>query len=241
MAQWKVGDVMTREVITVTPEATYRELVDTLLDNDVTAAPVVDGENVVIGVVSEADLLHKVESVGEEHRRRVIIRSERRHADQKAHGMVAAKLMTAPPVTVTADASVVAAARKLEATGVKRMPVVDSAGRLVGIVSRRDLLRMHTRLDSEIRSDVVNAVLVRALSIDPHAVHVDVVDGVVTIDGKVETRSLADITKRLIADVPGVVDIVDKLGWEQDDARLIRAPGYTFGTAERLMRPSSRD
>jgi osmotically-inducible protein OsmY len=100
---------------------------------------------------------------------------------------------------------------------------------------------MHTRLDSEIRSDVVNAVLVRALSIDPHAVHVDVVDGLVTIDGKVETRSLADITKRLIADVPGVVDIVDKLGWEQDDARLIRAPGYTFGTAERLMRPSSRD
>jgi CBS domain-containing protein len=239
MAQWKVRDVMAREVISVTPAATYRELVDTLLDNHVTAVPVVDADGRVVGVVSEADLLHKVEFIGEEHRPRVIIRSGRRHAEQKAHGMVAAELMTSPAVTVAADASVVAAARMLEAHNVKRMPVVDSRGRLIGIVSRRDLLRMHTRLDSEIRSDIVDVVLVHALAIDPRTVEVAVDDGIVTIDGKVETHSLADIARRMIADVPGVVDIVDRLEWERDDAHLVRGRGYAFGTGEQLMRPPS--
>lgn len=240
MAQWKVCDVMTRQVISVTSEATYRELVDTLLDNDIAATPVVDGD-VVVGVVSEADLLHKVEAVGEEHRRHVSISPARRHADHKAHGTVAAELMTAPPITISADASVVAAARKLDASGVKRMPVVDADGHLLGIVSRRDLLRMHTRPDSEIRRDVVDTVLVRELSVDPRSVRVEVIDGMVTLGGRVETRSLADITKRLVADVPGVVDIVDKLAWDLDDTSLIRTSGYAFGSAERLMRPTSHD
>jgi CBS-domain-containing membrane protein len=239
MAQWKVRDVMTREVISVSPTATYRDLVDALLDNDVTAAPVVDEDGLVVGVVSEADLLKKVESLGEEHRPRVIIRPERRHAEQKARGAVAAELMTTPAVTVTADVSVVAAARMLEEHRVRRMPVVDGGGRLIGIVSRRDLLRIHTRPDAEIHSDIVDGVLVHALAVDPRAIDVAVVNGEVTIDGKVETRSLADIAKRLIANVPGVVHVIGGLGWEQDDADIIRARGYAFGTPEQLMRPPS--
>lgn len=220
MAQWKVRDVMTRNAISVPLDATYRELVDTLLDNDVTAAPVVDEDGVVVGIVSEADLLHRVEAVGEEHRPRIIIRSSRRAAAHKAHAMVAAELMSSPAVTVNPDASVVVAARQLEARGVKRMPVVDGRGRLMGIVSRRDLLRMHTRPDSEIHHDIVDGILRRSLSIDPRTVQVQVVDGVVTLDGRVDNRSLAGLTVRMATDVPGVVDVVDKLTWERDDSHF---------------------
>jgi CBS domain len=99
--------------------------------------------------------------------------------------------MTAPAVTATRETSVVAAASRLEAKRIKRTPVVDAEGRLVGIVSRRDLLRMHTRPDSEIRSDVVDNVLRRSLRIDPLVVQVDVVNGVVTLNGYLET-SLQD-------------------------------------------------
>ena len=174
MTQWKVRDVMTCKVVSVPADATYRTLVDTLLDNSVSAAPVVDAEGFVVGVVSEADLLHKVESGGDQQRPLIIIRPARRAAAHKAHGMVAAELMSSPAITVGPDTSVVAAARQLEANGVKRLLVIDTDGRLVGVVSRRDLLRMHTRSDEDILHDIADDVLGRSLSIDPDVVHVKV-------------------------------------------------------------------
>jgi CBS domain-containing protein len=237
MAQWKVRDVMTRKVVSVPVDATYRRLVDTLLDNNVSAAPVVDAEGFVVGVVSEADLLHKVESGGDQQRPPIIIRPARRAAAHKARGMVAAELMSSPAITVGPDTSVVAAARQLEANDIKRLPVIDTDGRLVGVVSRRDLLRMHTRSDSDILHDIADDVLGRSLSIDPHAVHVKVVDGVVTLEGRVETRGLAGLVVRMTAAEPGVVDVIEKLTWDKDDSD-VHGPGYALGSAERLMHPS---
>lgn len=237
MTQWMVRDVMTRDVVSVNLDTPYREIVDALVGRKVSAAPVVDDYGRVVGVVSEADLLHKVEFVGEEHQRRIFERPARRSAREKAHGAVAADLMTAPAITAGPQLSVAAAARRMETERVKRLPVVDGDGRLVGVVSRRDLLRMHLRPDSELRDDIVDNVLRRALWIDPRTVQVDVVNGVVTLGGRVEGRSTAGLVVRLTGDVPGVVDVVDRLGWEYDDSDLAHSKGYAFGSATRLMRP----
>ena len=211
MRQWLVQDVMTRDVLVVTPDTPYREIVDSLVRGQVTATPVVDEERRVIGVVSEADVLHKVEFIGDEHQRRTFERSSRRSAREKAHAAVAADLMSAPPITVRPETPVVAAARRMETARLKSLPVVDADGRLVGIVSRRDLLRMHMRPDQEIRDDIVENVLQRALWIDPVCVEIDVIDGRVAVAGRLERKSTAGLVVRLIADVPGVVAVVDRL------------------------------
>lgn len=236
MRQWTVEEVMTRDVVSVAPDASYREVVDALVNSGVSAAPVVDAGGHVLGVISEADLLHKVEAVGDEQHRRILGGLHR--TDVKADATVAADLMTAPAVVIEPDASVVVAARRLERVQIKRMPVVDAQQRLVGIVSRRDLLRIHTRLDADIRVDIVDNVLRRTLWIDPLTVEVDVNDGVVTLTGEVESRSLAALAVKLAAEVAGVVEVIDRLTWTQDDSRLVRSHGYAFATPERLLRPS---
>jgi CBS domain-containing protein len=231
MRQWQVKDVMTRDVLTVTPQTPYREIVDSLVRRQVTAAPVVDEQGRVVGVVSEADLLYKVEFAGN---RRTFARPSRR----SSRAEVAADLMTAPAITAGPETPVAEAARRMETERVKRLPVVDADGRLVGIVSRRDLLHMHMRPDPEIRDDVVEDVLRRALWIDPVSVEVDVVDGRVTITGRVERRSTAELVVRLVGTVPGVVAVVDRLAWTFDDSDLVRARGYAFGDPERLVHPA---
>ncbi|MFY1671447.1 CBS domain-containing protein [Plantactinospora sp. WMMB334] len=236
MRRWRVEDVMTRDVVSVAPDATYREVVDTLTGAGVSAAPVLDADGRVLGVVSEADLLHKVEAIGDEQHRRIF--AGRRRVDSRTRATVAADLMTAPAVVVSPDAPVSTAARRLEKERIKRMPVVDSDRCLVGIVSRRDLLRIHTRPDAAIRAEIVDDVLRRSLWVDPLAVQVDVVDGAVTLTGTVESRSLAGLVVTFVTEVAGVVEVVDRLRWEHDDSRMLRSHGYAFGSAERLMRPS---
>jgi CBS-domain-containing membrane protein len=237
MRRWTVADVMTRDVVSLAPDVSYREVLDVLMNSGVSSAPVVDAGGHVLGVVSEADLLHKVEAVGDERHRRIL--GGLRRPDLKTHGATAADLMTAPAVVIEPDALVAAAARTLEQKRIKQMPVVDAEGRLVGIESRRDLLRIHTRPDAEIRADIVDDVLRRTLWIDPLTIQVDVVDGAVSVAGKVESWSLGVLVVKLVAEVAGVVEVVDRLTWDQDDSRAVRSHGYAFGNAERLLRPSS--
>lgn len=236
MKQWTVQDVMTREVVAVPPGASYRDVVDTLMEHRVSAVPVTGPDGRVLGIVSEADLLHKIEAVGEPQRPR-IVRALRRKAEIKEHATTAADLMTAPAITVAPQVSVVSAARRLEDEKVKRMPVVGDDGCLVGIVSRRDLLRIHTRPDDDIRADVADNVLRRTLWIDPDTLTVGVDDGTVTLHGQVETRSLAGLAVHLVREVAGVVTVVDELTWQYDDSELTRSRGYQFGTPEHLLRP----
>ena len=228
MIMWHVNDVMTRDVVRVGPDVGYAEIVAKLIEHGVSALPVVDDAGRLLGVVSEADLLPRVEATAGQATRR------------KAHGMHASELMTKPAVTIGPDEPVAAAARVLEAARVKRLPVVDADGRLIGIVSRRDLLRMYTRPDDEIRADITETVLRRDLWIDPTTVDVRVVDGIATLEGRVETRSLAGIAVRLTASVPGVVSVVDRLRWVEDDSRRVHGRGYAFGTPEELVLPSRR-
>lgn len=216
MSRRLVREVMTRDVVSVSPDTPYRKIVDALVDRKISAVPVVDGDGRVAGVVSEADLLQKVEFIGPPQQRRVFAPRPRHAPRSTQPAAVAADLMTAPAVTVAPDAPVVAALKRMESEQVKRLPVVDGDGRLVGIVSRRDLLRMHLRPDPVIRGEIVDNVLRRTLRVDPVAVQVDVTDGVVTLSGMVDQRSTANLAVELATGVPGVAEVIDKLAWLRD-------------------------
>ncbi|KXK58678.1 hypothetical protein AWW66_28425 [Micromonospora rosaria] len=220
MRTWQVGDVMTVDVVTVREETPYRAVVDTLLRHGISAVPVVDESRRVLGVVSEADLLHKIEHSGQADQRRVFVGRRRRDAREKAGALLARDLMSTPAVTTDAQASLPAAARRLDRERVKRLPVLDDLGRLVGIVTRSDLLRVHLRSDAEIREDVVQEVLRRVLAVQDGLVTVRVRDGAVTLAGRLDRRSDADLAGRLAARVSGVVRVTNEIGYDVDD----RAP-----------------
>jgi CBS domain-containing protein len=218
MSSLLVRDVMSTGVVTVAPDLGYKQIVDLLIEFGVSAAPVVDDHRRVLGVVSEADLLHKVEFNGADVHARLFERRRLRLAKEKASGETAAALMTAPAVTVKATATLTEAAQLMEHRNVKRLPVVDDEGNLVGIVSRRDLLRRYLRTDDAIRGDVIESVLRGIMWIDPIEVDVTVVDGHVTLTGTIDRRSSAQIAVRLIRGLDGVVGVTDDaLAWGFDD------------------------
>ena len=215
MKLWRVDDVMTKDVVSVTEDTPYRDIVDLLIDRRVSAVPVVDRSGRPAGLVSEADLLHKVEAGGAAPR---IFDAWRRRGDRaKAGGRTAADVMTSPVVTAEPSLSLAAAARRMHREHVKRLPVVDSTGQLIGIVTRSDLLKVHRRTDGEIRHDVVDEALRHVMAINGGPVQVECVDGVVTLAGRVQFRSTADLIAGLTRQVPGVVDVADGLTFDIDD------------------------
>ncbi|MGW5669412.1 CBS domain-containing protein [Micromonospora sp. NPDC003776] len=229
MRTWQVQDVMTTDVASVREGTAYREIVDVLTGRRATAVPVVDGARRVLGVVSEADLLYKVELLGQPQERRIFPSRHQREARAKAGATLAADLMTAPAVTVAPDASLVEAARTMDERHVKRLPVVDDLGRLVGIVTRGDLLKVHLRPDADIRRDVVDDVLRRTLGVPDDVVEVTLSGGVVTLTGQLDRWSTTRLAVRLTRQVSGVVEVVDALGYAIDDAPMsaLRAAAIT--------------
>ncbi|MFC3502224.1 CBS domain-containing protein [Micromonospora sp. NPDC049366] len=224
MRTWQVGDVMTRDVATVGERTPYREIVDVLVRRGISGVPVVDGFRRVLGVVSEADLLHKIEHSGDPEQRRIFEGRRRRSARGKADALLAADLMTAPAVTTYAEASLPAAARTMDRERVKRLPVLDDLGRLVGIVTRGDLLRVHLRTDAEIREDVVQEVLHRILAVRDGKVTVQVRAGEVTLAGRLDRRSAAHLAGHLATQVSGVVRVSNGIAYDVDDVALVE-PG----------------
>jgi len=215
MKRWYVGDVMTADVVSVAPTTGYKEIADLMVRHSISAVPVVDEQRHVLGVVSEADLLAKLEYADRVPRHPLATR-RMRNGRRKAAGDTATDLMTAPAVTIPAIETVTRAARLMEAARIKRMPVIDDDGSLIGIVSRRDLVRMYTRPDREIHASVTQGVL-RSLWIDPAELLIQVRAGIVTLSGKVDRRSTADIVIAFTKAMPGVVDVVDDLHYDVDD------------------------
>jgi CBS-domain-containing membrane protein len=132
--------------------------------------------------------------------------------------------MSAPALTVGADASLPAAARVMHRRGVGRLLVVDRDGRLRGIVTRSDLIKVHARLDAVIRDEVLQRVLHGTLMIRPGAVQATVDDGGVTLTGRTTRRSTAVAAVRLTEAVPGVTDVVDQLAFDIDDTVAAAPP-----------------
>jgi CBS domain-containing protein len=215
----KVRNVMTAEVVTVTEQAPFVELVRLMAVHKVSALPVIGGDGRLVGIASEADLLRKQEYQDDQDGPHLLEGRRRRRARAKAAAQTAAEVMTTPVVTVSPDATVAAAARLLARHGIKRLPVVDDDGRLVGIVSRADLLRLYLRDDEAIHREIVEQVLFQALWIDPLSVTVTVREGIVTLAGQLERKSLVPMAAHLTRTVPGVVDVVSQLTFELDDDR----------------------
>ncbi|WP_458247690.1 CBS domain-containing protein [Streptomyces sp. MAI_2237] len=200
-----VRDVMTADVAVVGIGAAFKDMVRTVQERRVSAMPVVDATGAVVGIVSEADLLPKEEFRDSDPDRYTQLR---RLSDLlKAGSVTAGELMTSPALTVAPDATLAQAAREMARARVKRLPVVDASGHLVGIVSRADLLKVFLRADEEIAEEVRRDVVTYLFPAPGSTVRVAVHDGVVTLGGRVHDTSLVPVAARLARAVEGVVDV----------------------------------
>jgi CBS-domain-containing membrane protein len=180
----------------------------------------VDEDHLVLGLVSEGDLILK-EDADLEGEPRVLDGVQRRHDRSKAAGRIASELMTAPAITIGPAATLGEAARLMHRRAVKRLPVVDpDDGTILGIVSRTDLLKVFLRDDAEIAREVREDVIRRTLWIDPGTIRIVIRDGVVTMEGQVEHRSLRSIIERLVLSCEGVVAVENRLTYLADESTL---------------------
>ncbi|MCS7005999.1 MAG: CBS domain-containing protein [Thermoleophilia bacterium] len=214
----KIEEVMTREPKAV-PEATsLKDVARILAEHGISGLPVVDEEGKVVGVVSEADIVGK--EVGAERERSLLGRLLRGGPPPVLDARTAGEAMTAPALTITADREVAEAARTMTEQGVNRLPVVDDEGRLVGIVTRADLVRAFLRSDEEIERELREEVVGRKLWIDPSELEISVENGEVALRGKVESRADAELLEYFATRVPGVVAVRSTLRWEVDEPKL---------------------
>lgn len=202
----RVRDVMHVPAASVAGDTPFLEVAHALARERTSALPVVDSGDHVIGVVSESDLLAKAAVAAEPRRHGPVGRLWQHRLYDKSRGDTAATLMTFPPVTVHPEQRVTDAAWTAAHGRLKRLPVTDHHGRLVGVVSRYDLLRALIRDDAEIRAEVES--LVGRHLLDPRTVEVTVEQGVVTLAGKVGKALVPELlaSVRDIDDVVGVVD-----------------------------------
>lgn len=220
----KIGSVMTTDVVRAEYGTPFKEVVRLPADHRISGLPVVDDDGKVIGVISETDLMLRQADTPDPWRpkRRFRFtgptRGTRRRAS-KAKARTAGRLMTRPPVTAHTDDTIVEAARTMARRRVDRLPVVDGEERLVGIVTRSDLLHVFLRPDRDIRQEVIEEVLVRSLWLAPRSVDVSVEEGVVTLDGHMERRSETEIAVSMTRRIDGVVAVLDRLTHRLDDSR----------------------
>jgi CBS domain-containing protein len=212
-----VEAVMTAEVITARPSSPFLELVGLLEQHRISALPVTDDRGRLVGVVSEADLLvkqgypHGAQDAG------LVDAIRHRGRFGKASGTTAAEVMTRRVVSVPLGTPVVNAARLMIRLGIKRLPVVDAVGKLVGIVTRADLLKVFLRPDLAIRWEVEHEVVRGRMGLPAGEVRVEVRDGAVALHGEVERRSEVAALVRQVQAVAGVVEVDGGLTWRVDD------------------------
>jgi len=206
----RVRDVMTKRVVTVDRLTPFGEIVRLLTERRISGVPVLMMGRRVAGVVSEADLLALEDEQVREARMASQATGRWPRALRKAHwGLTAGALMTAPAVTIYPDATIPMAAQIMTSHHIRRLPVVGKDGHLVGLVTRRDLLRVFLRSDEEV-AEHVRALLDDLLPADPASVTATVRDGVVILTGHPrapEDRELIPAAIRLIWDVDGVIDV----------------------------------
>ncbi|RZU23765.1 CBS domain-containing protein [Streptomyces sp. BK239] len=216
-----VGEVMTREVVGARQETPFKEVARLLGRHRISGLPVLDADDKVVGVISETDLILRQAAQAERDRGRGFrlpaLRRRTRRTTAKARATTAGQLMSTPAITVHPEQGVADAARVMERHHVERLPVVDEEDRLIGIATRRDLLRVFLRTDEEIRQEIIDEVLTRTMSLPPHTVVVSVHDGVAMLEGCLEQRSDIPLVLRLTWKVDGVVGVMNSLTFRFDD------------------------
>jgi CBS domain-containing protein len=213
-----VKDVMTTNVISVRKNASFKEIAAALREHRFGAVPVLDEKAKVIGVVSQSDMLPKEALIDEQDSLRGNITGVFHHkAGKKARGITAGDLMTGTPVTIAPEETVEHAARLMYKHRVGRLPVVDASRRLVGIISRADVLTVFDRPDEEIRKEITDDVILYEFLDTRRALTVTVKGGVVTLEGTPETNATGHAIVRRVRHVPGVVAVRDRLYYPPPD------------------------
>ncbi len=225
----KIAELMTPDPIAVGPVTPLKDVAAILLEHGISGVPVIGERLEVIGVVSEADIIAKEAGPDPRDRRLISWLLGGRYVDrQKLAARTAAEAMESPAITVGTRETVAEAARLMTERGIKRLPVVDDDGALIGIVTRTDLVRAFTRSDDEIEQEI-RELLLETLWLDEPGLHLRVERGEVRLAGKMARRSDAELLARLTRRVPGVVGVHSTLRWEWDDGQsarkgLVRVP-----------------
>ncbi|OKH98132.1 hypothetical protein A6A06_28345 [Streptomyces sp. CB02923] len=235
----QVGRLMNTEVVKARYTTSFREVINLLSKHRKTGLPVVDGDGKVVGVISETDLMfrqaaHDVLQNRWYNRRRLTGRA--RAARARKRSLQAGELMTSPPVTIGPHQTVAEAARLMVTGKLDRLPVVDAEGRLCGLVTRSDLLKVFLRPDEEIREELITEVLVRTLGLEPGTLGVSVRAGVVTLSGRLERSSEVPMALRMAGRIDGVVAVVDQLEYAHDDAAEQRGEQIVRDRAQEWLR-----
>ncbi len=212
-----VLDAMSTDVLTVGPDESLKGAARMMLARGVSGLPVVDDDNTLIGIVTEADFVRQ-EAERSLHTRRRLLDAVFGDSDTREHGETVRDVMTASPLVVTADARIAEAARIMNERGVKRLPVVDREGTLIGIVSRADIVAAYVRPDDVIEDAVREDIIKRVLMIAPDALAVSVEDGVVSVTGQVDNQLDAQLLEELTWRLEGVVRAEIDVGWRHGEA-----------------------
>lgn|SRR5262245_3358643 len=233
----RVQELMTANVVTVRPDMHLKDAAALLAEHRISGLPVVDEDGWVLGVLSEVDILFKEAGADERHgflERLLALPPSR--LDLKLAATTVAEAMTAPALTIGPRRPVTDAATKMIREGIGRLPVVDDEGRLVGIVTRADLVRAFLRTDAEIEREIREDVIRRTLWLEPDTIQIDVTGGEVRLSGLVETRSDAELIPTFVQRVPGVVAVLSKLRWCDENGGRPRRAVASHGRGSGLPR-----
>lgn len=231
----KISELMTRRVLTIGPDASLKEAARRMLEAGVSGLPVTDDGGTLLGIITEADFIS-----GEADRRTApragLLRFFTGDHEVPTREQKVGDVMTKAVVVIGPDADHAEAARLMQRERVKRLPVV-AQGRLVGLVSRSDMLRAFVRPDEAIVEDIRDHVMRKVLWIDPERVTIDCVDGNVVLRGRLETRSDAGLLVELTKRLDGVASVADHLDWEVDNTRVeMVSPPVGFPRATQGLR-----
>ncbi|GMR01913.1 MAG: CBS domain-containing protein [Acidimicrobiia bacterium] len=195
-----VRDLMTTDVVAVAPTTSVRDAARMMFRYRVSGLPVVDPDNHVLGIITEGDFLAME-----------VERADTGRAPELVRDVMSHSVLSVPP-----DLEIIEAARFMQSHDVKRILVVED-DKMVGILSRFDVVAGFTRPDDLIEDEIREDLIRRVLFVDPETVDVTVRNGVVTLFGKIGTRTEVRLMEELTRRLDGVVDVDNKLEWRIDD------------------------
>lgn len=204
-----VRNVMATRVVAVRKNASFKEMIVRMRRSGISALPVVDDDGGVIGVVSQADMLDKEADLATSDGPLAGVLRFGDH--EKAAGVTAAELMTSPPVTAGPDTPLAEAARLMRDHRVKRLPVINATGRLIGVVSRGDVLSVFARPDADIQREAAEEMIAESFVTDSRGLGITVHDGIVTLTGRPETPQAGRDLVEAVLHIDGVIAVRDQL------------------------------